>query len=156
MESLRASVNELNQKNGLLDIVEAIDAPRGQCSVRYNPIYNLFSGHKDLWKQIVTKKGHAHFKNRFTGISIGFQSHGNGNSIPSTQAKTMADQLKEHINLLATKIFECEVETLKSGKVDFELVEQRYREQHSSEKVSPKNKKVEQISKHRPGKKRRR
>lgn len=101
--TLQTAFDEAIRPNGLIAFVTKLREPDQKYKIKKDEVYALFKG-CPLWKEQTTKSGHVAFKHQITGISVGYQNHGDPKLDPGG-AIEMRDSVQKHLNALANNIF---------------------------------------------------
>lgn len=124
---LRTAYEEVMKKDGIGDYVVLIrENPEQRYKVKRAAMKTLLDN-SATWDYLKTGSGHHAWKNKITGITVGFQGHSSTQQaeIPASQAVALMDTLQEHINILGNDIFRYRTANWKS-EPDFDQALKNY------------------------------
>ncbi|MBS0635135.1 MAG: hypothetical protein JSR37_06705 [Verrucomicrobia bacterium] len=101
--ALQSAFFEAVRPNGLIELVTTLRDEGQKYNISKNHIYNVFKG-CTLWVEQDTKSGHVAFKHRITGVTVGYQNHGEPKLDPGAVV-ALRDEVQKHLNILANDVF---------------------------------------------------
>lgn len=112
-KDLQAAYQSAAAKGKLIDLTKTLrDDVDGL--LKHEDLIALFKGLED-WDKPKQSTGHVKFKNRLTGISVGFSGHGNP-VLATHEKKALLETIQEHLNILCNDIFKYKTKNWKEEK----------------------------------------
>lgn len=118
--------------NGLIDLTKDFRKKEPPTSKKMIAFFTKMP----LWLRVKQGHGHATFKHKLTGITVGVQAHMGGkkdSKLHPKHAKSILESVQEHINILSNEIFTDKSKDPK-GEFDYTIVTKNWKEREEHKK----------------------